>query len=160
MMTRLKSIQAGLLVAAAACAGGCGILNKKTPTTPVLGERISVLTTEGDVLVDPETSALPMALPDPVVNTEWTQSSGNATKSMGQLALGRTLAQAFTVQAGRGSTLTMRLASQPVVAGGRVFVIDTQGVVRAFDGQTGARVWETATPSDKGNEASIYGGGL
>jgi outer membrane protein assembly factor BamB len=159
-MTRMKSIQAGLLVAAAVSAGGCSILKKGTPTTPVLGERIAVLTTEGDVQVDPATTALPMTLPDAVVNTDWTQSGGSPTKSMGQLALGRTLARAFTVQAGRGSTMTARLAAQPIVAGGRVFVIDTLGVVRALDGQTGARVWETATPSDRGNEASIYGGGL
>jgi outer membrane protein assembly factor BamB len=32
--------------------------------------------------------------------------------------------------------------------------------VRAFDAQTGGRVWESQTPSDKGGESSLYGGGL
>ena len=61
------------------------------PKTPVLGQRIAVLTSEGDVEVDPATAALPMSLPAPVANTDWAQSGGNAVKSMGQLALGTAL---------------------------------------------------------------------
>jgi outer membrane protein assembly factor BamB len=159
-MTRTNRFKAGLLVAAALAAGGCSLLNKKGPTTPVLGERIAVLATEGDIDVDPALAAQPMVLPEPIANTDWTQSGGNQTKSVGQLALGRTLARAFSVQAGRGSTLTARLAAQPIVADGRVYVIDTLGTVRAFDARTGARLWESQTPADKGNEASLYGGGL
>ncbi|MBV9527967.1 PQQ-binding-like beta-propeller repeat protein [Sphingomonas sp.] len=159
-MTRRKSLQAGLLLGALLAASGCGIFKKGTPSTPVLGQRIDVLSTEGDISVDPAASAQPMTLPDPVVNGEWTQSGGAATKSIGHVALGRTLARVFTVPAGRGSSLTARLAASPIVAGGRVIVIDTQGIVRAFDVQTGARAWETPTPVDRGNEASLYGGGV
>ena len=39
------------------------------------------------------------------------------------------------VQAGHGSSLTMRLASSPIVANGRVYTIDTLGAVRSFDAQ-------------------------
>lgn len=160
-MTRSKSFRAALMIAAALAASGCGVFKggKKTKT-PVLGERISVLTGETDVAVDPATAALPMALPDPVANSDWTQSGGNARKSMGQLALGNALAAGFTVQAGRGSSLTARLAAAPIVAGGHVFVTDTLGTVRAFDGRTGAQLWASQTPMDKGAEKSIYGGGI
>ena len=85
--------------------------------------------------VDPATAALPMVLPEPVANTAWAQPGGSASKSMGHLALGTALARAFTVQAGRGSSLTARLASSPVVANGHVYTIDTLGAVRAFDVQ-------------------------
>ena len=40
------------------------------------------------------------------------------------------------------------------------FVIDTLGAVRAFDAQTGAQIWASQTPNDRGNEASLYGGGI
>jgi outer membrane protein assembly factor BamB len=159
-MIRPASFRVGLLIAAALAASGCGILKKGGPKTPVLGERIPVLTTEGDVAVDPAAAALPMTLPAPVANSEWSQSGGNPSKSMGQVALGTALARLFTVQAGRGSSLTARLASAPVVAGSRVFTIDTLGTVRAFDANSGAPVWVSQTPSDKGNEASLYGGGI
>jgi outer membrane protein assembly factor BamB len=46
------------------------------------------------------------------------------------------------------------------VADGRVYTIDTLGAVRAFDGQSGAQLWASQTPADKGNEASLYGGGI
>jgi len=160
-MTRPKTFRIALLVAAALAASGCGVLKKGSgPKTPVLGQRIPVLTSETDATVDPATQALPFTLPAPVVNSAWSQSGGNATKSMGQLALGSSLQQAFVVQAGRGSSLTARLAAAPVVANGRIYTIDTLGAVRAFDARTGAMFWASQTPDDRGNEAALYGGGI
>jgi outer membrane protein assembly factor BamB len=159
-MTRSKSFRVAILIAAALAASGCGIFKKGKTGTPVLGERIPVLTGEGDVSVDPATTALPMSLPAPVP-TDWTQSGGDANKSMGQVALGASLTRAFTVQAGRGSSLTARLAAGPIVAGNRLFTIDTLGTVRAFDARTGGQIWSSQTPIEKKkNEVEIYGGGL
>ena len=59
---------------------------------------------------------------------------------MGHLALGAALGQAWVASIGTGTTTKARLASAPVVAGGRVFTIDTNSTVRAFDGATGATV--------------------
>jgi len=159
-MTRSKFFRVGILIAAALAASACGVLKKgKHTNTPVLGQRIAVLTGEGDVTVDPATAALPISLPQAVVNSDWTQSGGNPTKSMGQPALGNA-AEAFVVQAGRGSSLTARLAAAPIVANGRVYTIDTLGTVRAFDAKTGAAVWASQTPTEKGGEKSLYGGGI
>jgi outer membrane protein assembly factor BamB len=160
-MSKPTYLRVSILIAAVLAASGCSVFKKgKGPSTPVLGERIAVLTGEGDVKVDPETAALPMSLPQATVNSDWTQSGGNSTKSMGQLALGNALNRAFQVQAGKGSTLTARLAAAPIIAGGRVFTIDTLGTVRAFDTRNGGQVWATQTPTEKGNQASLYGGGI
>jgi len=160
-MTKSTYFRVPLLIAFAFAASSCGILKKgKGPSTPVLGQRIAVLTGEGDVTVDPATAALPMVLPQPTVNSDWTQSGGNATKSMGQVALGNALGRAFSIQAGRGSSLTERLAAAPIVANGRVYTIDTLGAVRAFDARTGGQVWASQTPVEKNNTASLYGGGI
>ena len=159
-MTKSKYFRVGILIAAALAASGCGVFKKgKRTNTPVLGQRIAVLTGEGDVAVDPATATLPMNLPPPVANTDWTQSGGNPTKSMGQLALGNA-AEAFVVQAGRGSSLTARLAAPPIVANGKVFTIDTLGTVRALDPRNGALLWASQTPTEKGGERSLYGGGI
>src|SRR5213078_1302630 len=120
----------------------------------------AVLSSEGDVAIDPATQALPFSLPPATENSGWTESGGNASNSMGQLTLGNALQPLFSVQAGRGSSLTARLAAPPIVANGRVYAIDTLGAVRAFDGQTGAMYWASQTPNDKGNEMSLYGGGI
>ena len=157
---RLGRTRVALLTLAALAASGCGILKKGTPKTPVLGERVSVLATEQDVVVDPATAALQMVLPDPIVNTEWAQSGGNATKSMGHVGVGQSLGQAWEVSIGAGGSLKARLAAAPVVADGRVFTIDTQSTVRAFDAQTGGQGWATQFGTDKRNSASLFGGGV
>ncbi|MEO7634744.1 MAG: PQQ-binding-like beta-propeller repeat protein [Sphingomicrobium sp.] len=159
-MTKPTHYRAALLIAAALAASGCSLFKKSAPKTPVLGNRIAVLSAEGDVVVDPATAALAMVLPPAVANADWAQSGGNPAKSMGRLALGNALGVAWSVQAGRGSSLTARLAAEPIVANGRVYTIDTLGAVRSFDAQTGALYWASQTPNDKGNENSLYGGGI
>src|SRR5439155_7554286 len=82
MITR-KHVRVAILIAAALSASSCGVFKKgKSAKTPVLGERIAVLTSEGDVEVDPATAALPMTLPAPVANPNWTQPGGSASKSV------------------------------------------------------------------------------
>jgi outer membrane protein assembly factor BamB len=157
---KFSSVRLAILAFAAIGLGGCSILHKDKPTTPVLGERISVLATDRDVLVDPETAALPMNLPAAVANQQWAQSGGNASKNMGHVALGGTVAQAWSVSIGQGTSLSARLAASPVVAGGRVFTIDTTATVRAFDERSGATVWQTQFGTEKGNNAALFGGGL
>ena len=148
------------ILVAAVLAGGCSLLKRERPVTPVVGERISVLTSEVDVMVDPATAALPMSLPVPTANAEWGQSGGNASKSMGHLALGNALTRAWTTTIGRGTSLTARLGAAPVVGGGRVYTIDTTATVRAFNAQSGGLAWEASFGREKGNEASLFGGGI
>jgi len=62
-MISTKHFRVTLMIAAALAASGCNPFKRSAPKTPVLGERIPVLTTEGDVQVDPATAALPMTLP-------------------------------------------------------------------------------------------------
>jgi outer membrane protein assembly factor BamB len=157
---KFKQVRAAVLLTLAITASGCSLFHKSKRTTPVLGERIAVLTTEADVKVDPATAALPMSLPAPTVNGEWSQSGGNASKSMGQLALGDSPAQAWAISVGQGSTPKERLAAGPRVAGGRVYVMDSTGTVRAFDAQTGGAVWRAQFGYEKGNEAELFGGGI
>jgi outer membrane protein assembly factor BamB len=157
---KLGRTRLALLAFAALSASGCGIFKKGAPKTPVVGERVPVLTTELDVTVDPATAALPMTLPEPRVNTQWAQSGGNATKSMGHVALGQSLGQAWEASIGEGTSVRARLAASPVIADGRVFTIDTRATVRAFDAQTGAQAWATQFGTEKGNSAALFGGGI
>jgi outer membrane protein assembly factor BamB len=160
-MSKSRNFRVALLIAAALASSGCSIFKKGDKSkTPVLGQRIAVLTAENDAEADPATQALPFSLPPPAENSSWAESGGNASNSMGHLALGNALQPAFTVQAGRGSSLTARLAAPPIVANGRIYTIDTLAAVRAYDARTGAQVWASQTPDVKGNEMSLYGGGI
>ncbi len=160
LMTMSQRFRVAFLTVAALAASGCSILRHTAPKTPVLGERIAVLNTESDVSVDPATAALPFSLPAAVVNPDWAQPGGNSNHSVGQLALGANLSNLFTVQAGHGSSIAMRLSAAPIVANGRAYTIDSLGAVRSFDANTGAQYWASQTPDVKGNESSLFGGGL
>ena len=130
-----------LVVTAAALVSGCGIFrgggdNKKR--TPVLGERLPVLVYEANAEPDPELADVTISLPAPQTNAECTQPGGNAAKNMGHLTVGNSLGHAWTVSIGKGGNSGAQLAAGPVVGGGKIFIIDTQGEVRAFDAATGA----------------------
>jgi outer membrane protein assembly factor BamB len=101
-----------------------------------------------------------MTLPAAVANADWAQSGGNAAKLVEHVALGSSLGQAFSVSIGEGSSTKRRLGGGPVVAGGRVYTIDTGGTVRSFDAGTGAAVWSARFGDNSGNAALRYGGGV
>ena len=141
--------------------GGCGVFGggDKKPKTPVLGERMPVLTSETGAEVDPALADVPVEVPAPEVNAAWAQPGGNAAHSMGHPALGLALGRAWTAKV-QGSSNKARLAAGPVVADGRVYVTDTEATIRAFKVSDGGLIWQTRLTDDKGNKASLFGGGV
>ncbi len=142
---------------------GCdtlGIGGNGPRVTPTFGNRISVLQREGVVELDPALADLPVSVPGPILNPAWAQSGGNAAKSMGHVALGDTPTQAWSVSIGAGSSARGRLASEPVVADGRVYTIDTRAVVRAFSADTGAQLWEHQVRGETSQADTLFGGGV
>jgi len=149
-----------LLLAASALVTACNPFKKDKVETPTVGERVSVLVNEIELQIDPETAAMPMVLPEATANEEWAQSGGNAFKSVGHVALGQALGTAWTARIGEGSSGGARLVTGPVVGGGRVYTIDTQGVVRAFDTRNGGEVWSARFGDAGKDRAVLYGGGV
>src|SRR3546814_5084977 len=74
---------------------------------------------------------------------------------MGNLALGASPARAWTVSIA-GSTPQARLASAPVVVGGKLYVIDADARVIAFDANSGAKLWQTPLPA-AGSGRALFG---
>jgi outer membrane protein assembly factor BamB len=141
---------------------GCGILGGGSGPkgTPTVGERIPVLSSEASVQVDPDLADIPVVLPAPAVNSEWTQSGGNAAKSVGHLAFGTSPSQAWSVTIGAGSSNNARLGAGPVLGDGRIYTIDTQAVVRAIDPQNGGTIWQHQVTSPGATSRTLFGGGV
>ena len=152
------------IVVALALAGllsGCGIFGgRDRPVTPTFGERIPVLGVEGQVEVDPALAAIPVTVPAPYVNSEWAQSGGNASKSLGHIALGDSLSAAWSTSIGEGTSAQARLASEPVVADGRVYTIDTRATVRAFRADNGQQIGSTQLRGENSPTEALFGGGV
>src|SRR3546814_5301339 len=75
----------------------CGVFKGDgPPKTPTIGERVSILSNDNSIKVDPATAAIAVVLPEPTVNAAWAQSGGNASKSMGHPALAATRSEEHT----------------------------------------------------------------
>lgn len=160
-MTNFAGTRRALTVAAmVALLAGCGVIGGKKggPKTPVVGNRVSILTNEQGVEVDPTLADVPVSLPEPLANDQWSQPGGDPSKAMGNLALGSSPASAWSSSI-EGSTPRARLASPPVVAGGKLYVIDAGAHVIAFDANSGAKLWQTALPAE-GSGRALFGGGV
>lgn len=151
------AVLALVLVSVSACSvlGGGG---SKKPKTPVFGNRVSILSSESSAEVDSALASMPVVLPEVVVNPEWSQPGGNSAKLIGHVALAAAPVEAWSTSVA-GSTSRARLAAAPVVAGGKLYVIDADARVIAFDAKTGVRSWSTQMPSE-GNGRSLFGGGV
>ena len=140
---------------------GCGTFGRsRGPRTPTVGDRVAVLTTETGAEVDPTLAQTPVILPAPVQNSDWTQPGGNSAHSMGHVALAATPVRQWSVRIGQGSGPRARLAAEPVVGGGRIYTIDTQATVRAFDANTGGQVWERQVRGAQVQSGTLFGGGV
>ena len=160
MMKPLAHI--ALLLGALSMVSGCSTLGLKKgkPKTPVVGNRTSILTRDQGIEVEPAIADVAITLPDAQANDDWSQPGGNPSKAMGHLALGASVSQVWTTSI-KGSTPQARLASSPVISGGKLFVIDADATVIAMDAKSGAKLWQTQLPAEvKGNARSRFGGGV
>jgi outer membrane protein assembly factor BamB len=140
---------------------GCGMIGGKKggPKTPVHGDRTSILSGTEVVAADETVVSMPVTLPEPVVNVDWAQSGGNASKASIHTALGAATQQVWSGSIA-GSSSRARLASPPVVQGGKLYVIDTEATIYAFDAKTGTRLW-TSSIRSKDDQGSVeFGGGV
>lgn len=138
-------------------AAGCSWFEEEKKPLP--GERIPVILQDADVTPDPRIADLRVMLPPPQANADWPQAGGYPDHAMHHLAVSGNLQRAWAVDAGAGSSANRRLLTPPVVAEGRVYTMDIDFDVSAFDAQTGGRIWShSLNVPDDDDEA--FGGGL
>ena len=123
------------------------------------GKRVSVLAVEQKLKVDKTLANSNVTLPEPLPNKDWAQVGGNASHNLGHLALGNELHQVWAVDAGEGPQSHLLYTGTPVVADGKIFVLDTQAEVTALDAATGQKLWRVrVSPQDA--RTDTLGGGI
>ena len=139
---------------------GCGVFGGKgKPTTPTVGNRIPILSrVESGAKVDPALAGVAVVLPPATSNPEWPQAGGTANKSYGHLALAAAPLRGWSASIA-GSSSKHRLAAAPVIGGGQLFAMGTDGMVHAFDAATGAARWTQSFKISGDGSSSVFGGG-
>ena len=151
-----------LALAALGLLGGCGILGgRDRPTTPTVGQRVPVLGTESQVEVDPLLADMPVTVPGPVANPRLGAAGRQCRPSRWSMSRSATPRRGRGAsRIGAGNSFRTRLVSEPVVADGRVYTIDTLARVRAFNAETGAQLWEHQVRGENSPTEALFGGGV
>ncbi len=126
---------------------------------PISGARISVMSLERTLEPDPAIADLAVRLPEPYVNRSWPQIGGYPNRAMHHLAAADTLAERWRVRIGDGSDDDGHILSPPVVADGRIFAMDSESLISAFDATSGAPLWRSDLVPEEDDEGG-FGGGL
>jgi outer membrane protein assembly factor BamB len=156
-MMRTRGLGLALLLLLTGCGAGEWFGGDSEPPLP--GERVPVMLLERQLTADPGLADLPIRLPPPVVNPEWPQSGGVPSHAMHHLAASDDLTLAWRASTGSGASGDSQLLARPVVAAGRVFTMDAEGAISAFDVASGQRAWRLE-PADLDAGDGLLGGGL
>jgi outer membrane protein assembly factor BamB len=77
---------------------------------------------------------------------------------MQHLALAGVPKRAWQTSIGTGSSRDRRVLTQPIVADGRVFTMDSEGQVSAFEARSGRRLWREGVLPESAERDAIGGG--
>lgn len=160
----------GLVLAGALLAGGCSDslpslpkINDLNPfatkEAPLPGKRIAITSSTEKVVGDLAPADRPLVLAPPVALDQWTQPGGTPNNAPIHVAMGSGLRQAWSADAGEGSSRRGKVTASPIVAEGRVYTLDSAAGVRAFS-TSGAQVWRTSLVPERRDGAEGYGGGI
>ncbi len=105
-------------------------------------------------------STEPVLLPQAIGMPQWLQPGGTASSVVGNPALAENIRRRWRVQAARASSGANRLSAPPIVANGRVLVLDAFATLRAFDAASGRRLWERSLVPQGGDANDGFGGGI
>ncbi len=153
MMRRLFMV--GLaVVSLSACDSWFG--EQEAPPLP--GERISVLLHERTLQPDPEAAATQVLLPPPAPNLEWPQAGGFANHAMHHIEVAQDISKVWRTSVGSASDDSERIVAQPIVADGKIFTLDSENMVSAFNAETGTKIWELELTPEHEDDGHISGG--
>ena len=123
------------------------------------GERVAVLSSDQSVDPDPKLRDTRVILPQPFVNPDWPEPGGYADNVMHHLSAPGELKETWSASVGTGSSKSARLTASPVIAEGKIFALDANANVSAFDEKSGAQLWRVdLTPEDEDSEKGFGGG--
>lgn len=168
-MTPRRNVFLIAFITAALGASGCSTLNRLNPfdgkdgpkETATEGERISIVAADQRLEPAETLKGVDFALPAPQAMAEWPLPGGTPEQSVEHVEAAPNLSIAWRRDFGRGSGRGYYVTAPPVVAAGRVYVMDAAAQVSAHDARNGAQIWRTnVRPSGGRRDREGFGGGL
>ena len=153
-----------LAVLLASCAGF------KTPSLPhfgggppkskLKGDRIPVLAINSKLEPNAALKDVGYVIPPPQPLADWPQPGGSPTHAVEHVVAAPDLVVAWRRRIGAPGGVHGHLTASPILADGRLYVMDGQAGVSALDPASGRELWKTNLAPRKGRDREAYGGGV
>lgn len=151
-----------IILTLGSCSSVSSMFDGDDDTPPLEGERISVL--ELEETLEPDDVVLEaqgLVTPAPWQNEFWPQAGGYPNHSMQNLELSTgKLQEIWSVDIGQGSTDELPLTAQPVLVDGKIFTLDTEAHLSAFDIKTGKQLWRSTVSNPEEDDDDVISGGI
>jgi len=165
-LRRKPSVIAALAVAVLALAG-CGTLSRinpfhggAKPAKPDEGQRISLLELNDQLKVSESLKSQDFYLPPAQPQADWPLPGGTPEQSVEHVAAAPDFRIAWRRNFGEKTSRRTDVMAPPVVADGKVFVMDARARVSAHEATTGAPLWRVDLRPKSKREKDGFGGGL
>ncbi len=158
-----RSVVLPLLAAAMLGLSGCDTVSNlftSSDKDKLPGTRISVLALERELRPNAESVDTQIILPRPEDTAVWPGAGGLSHHAMHHLMISDAPKRVWTVSAGEGSGLRNRAFAEPVVGDGKIYTLDADGIVMAFDVTNGKRLWRIKTAPKVEEDNAFLGGAL
>ena len=157
-----------VLLAAALATSGCSTVNRFNPFNrdkgaqekASEGERISIIAADEQVAPAEGLKGADFFLPAPEALAEWPLPGGTPEQSVAHVEAAPNLSVAWRRGFGEASKRGRNITAPPVMAAGKVFVMDGEATVSAFDAQGGGQAWRVDLRPDNKRDKEAFGGGL
>ncbi len=163
-----RGVWLALLAAGVVGLAGCGtvsklnVFHKASPNKvkAAEGERIPLIALNQRLEVSDALKGQEFYLPDPLPVPDWQQPGGTPGQWIENLQAGAKFAVAWRHNFGEKSDRERHLTAPPVAADGKIFVMDSEAHVSAWDAATGARLWRDDLAVRTHRDRVAFGGGL
>jgi len=123
------------------------------------GKRYDILTFEDKLEVDSESAQISVVLGPIEKNSSWNQLGRTPNNSSGNLFLRENLQPHWDARVGEGDDGYSILFSNLVSEGGKVFSLDSEGIIFSVDLATGQKLWKKkVVPKEESINSNIDGG--
>ena len=167
-MNLRRALALAAIAILAAGAAGCSTVEKVNPfhkdepnkVKAAEGERIPLIALNQKLEVSEALKGQSFFLPDPQPVVSWPQPFGTPNQWTENLDAAQGFHISWRRSVGKGSDRDLHLTAPPVAADGRIYVMDAEAHVSAFDVNTGARVWSVDLAERTHRDREGFSGGL
>ncbi|MDB5430956.1 MAG: dehydrogenase [Caulobacter sp.] len=171
---RLKS--SAIILAAALALAGCSTISNVGSTVGKLNpfaskkpqeasdasesQRISIVAFDQKVEANENLKGQDFFLPAAAAQADWPVPGGNAEQSVENVDAAPAFQVAWRRGFGKGSGRSLHVTSPPVMADGRIYVMDAEATVVAIDARSGGVLWKTNLKPKSKRDKMGFGGGV